>query len=614
MTRRSSGTIFESFNAKALTPEQVAETFVPPAFFEDLLKRRHSLIVGPRGSGKTTLLKMLQQPAIENWKHDKADEYADRMDFNSVFVPTDRRWRRQLDSLGEGNLDEDSKQLFKEAAFTTHVLRGLVITFINRSNRSKEGIVREHRRVALNSEDEEEIVRELASAWRIDPRIPSFLSLRQSLTRRLSEIRWLARREAEMGEQDRSDRSDDYDYLYLSFLDSAILGIELFNDAVGAPNSRWAFAFDELELAPDPVREDLTDAIRAADERILFKLALSPSSDQGAKLESALTAAPKHDYDPIRLWYVDRDQGVGFCKELWTSLLDDRNLPDLDPKEVLGQSYFESAGESAYEAESKWGNLFQKVASNDPTFRSYLEEKGVDPSSLSDVSGKDKPSKVRKIAPLLPLRDFYGKPKGEEGTERQFRSRKKPLLYTGATSLFAITEGNPRWFIGMFNSLLDKIDDNNEIKDNDQSDEIKKTAERFSALLRTEPMPTIKLNKKNANALDIIETISGYFAKKHIIDEFSADPPSTVRVNSNISSKLEHILRAAVNVGALVYVPDEDSEVLFSSTRGKRFRISYLLAPLYKLPVRLGRAVSLRTILRYEDSSETLKLEFGGDQ
>ena len=64
--------IFESFNARALEPADVARTFIPPDHYSDVLKRAHTLVVGPRGSGKTTILKMLQAPALENSSGDKA--------------------------------------------------------------------------------------------------------------------------------------------------------------------------------------------------------------------------------------------------------------------------------------------------------------------------------------------------------------------------------------------------------------------------------------------------------------------------------------------------------------------------------------------------------------
>lgn len=52
-------TIFDAFNARYLSPVDVAATFIPSESFKLLSEQNHSVLVGPRGSGKTTLLKML---------------------------------------------------------------------------------------------------------------------------------------------------------------------------------------------------------------------------------------------------------------------------------------------------------------------------------------------------------------------------------------------------------------------------------------------------------------------------------------------------------------------------------------------------------------------------
>jgi hypothetical protein len=135
-------TIFESFNARALNPSQVARTFVPSKQYQMLAKRRHTMVIGPRGSGKTTLLKMLQQPALEAWPHRLADDYRQTIDFTGVFIPTDLSWGQQIEALGEGKLDSDTHRLLSKAVFTTHVLRALTVAMLNRiTNSIRQGIV-----------------------------------------------------------------------------------------------------------------------------------------------------------------------------------------------------------------------------------------------------------------------------------------------------------------------------------------------------------------------------------------------------------------------------------------------------------------------------------------
>ena len=134
MTIADGGTIFESFNARSLPPEQVAITFVPSEHYDKLVRHRHSVVVGPRGSGKTTLLKMLQQHALESWRHGRAQEFRERIDYTGIFIPTDITWSIQLSALGAGRLDSASVFALGYAAFTSQVQRAVVRSLSNRTN------------------------------------------------------------------------------------------------------------------------------------------------------------------------------------------------------------------------------------------------------------------------------------------------------------------------------------------------------------------------------------------------------------------------------------------------------------------------------------------------
>lgn len=131
---------FESFNARALSPRQVARGFVPPQSFYQLCKRRHSVVAGPRGSGKTTLLKMLQTSALRAWDHPEAEKLRSQIDFTGVFIPTDRTWGEQLCAVGSGKLTDQQRDVLGVAAFTTQILRATVSALIERVSPDKDSV------------------------------------------------------------------------------------------------------------------------------------------------------------------------------------------------------------------------------------------------------------------------------------------------------------------------------------------------------------------------------------------------------------------------------------------------------------------------------------------
>jgi energy-coupling factor transporter ATP-binding protein EcfA2 len=224
--------IFDSFNARPLDPSQVAATFVPSIVYRKLSKRRHSIIVGPRGSGKTTLLKMLQQSALESWPHAEADAYRARIDFTGIFVPADIIWSEQLRSLGTA-LDEQAVRILGNAAFTTHILRALLKSIINRTSDESPVGWQPFRRVKLGMDSLATLARSVAEAWYLKIPIPSLLAVEHELGVRMSRIYEIASREATVGHKDRAARLASVNFLHLHFLQSSATAIDAFNNLAG---------------------------------------------------------------------------------------------------------------------------------------------------------------------------------------------------------------------------------------------------------------------------------------------------------------------------------------------------------------------------------------------
>jgi hypothetical protein len=598
-------TNFESFNARALKPSQVAQTFVPSRHYEMLSNRANTLLVGPRGSGKTTLLKMLQQPALEAWQHPVAEHYRRRIDFTGVFIATDLTWGAQIDALGDGQLDVRSHRLLADAAFTTHVLRSLVIAMISRTRDGNEAGTVPFRRVRLGDQAEAALARGLAQSWYLKPSIPSLLSVKQSLSDRLKTISEIGRREATLTEDGRFDRLRGFEFFHLDFLQACAVATEQFDDMVGEADNRWALMFDELEIAPQWIRDNLVKMLRSIEPRFLFKLALNPYSEEVLPLEAALSPAPDHDYEQIQLWYAERFEGYDFCNDLWRSMLEAKGLPNQKPETALGISLFETPSDewarkgTAYGAGSRLGQLFTKMAATDKSFADYLMIRGINPEALHLLTPEQRAADIRKVAPILPIREFYRAPDNPSGSRsRVLRSRKRAALYTGADAIFAVSEGNPRLFIAIVGRMLDRWPDpHGRLPSRIQADEIERGAERFSAMLRTIPAS----RDSSDSLLETLDTIGKFFHSQIVSQDFVAEPPGTFVVDLGVPDALVASLGQALNAGAIVFVPEDRSQVLLRELRGQRFRLSYLLAPNYGTALRLGRKINLSTIMRDGD-------------
>lgn len=603
MTLNSSGpSIFDSFNARFLSPRQVASTFVPSAYFDNLTKTVHTLIVGPRGSGKTTLLKMLQGEALEAWKHEKAEYYRANVVFTGVFVPTDRNWSKQIESLSEEYFTQNQKSLLAKAAFTTHVLHKLITAIIFRTHSPEDSFLTPHRRVTLDIGMESVLVKELSSAWYLKPRISSLLSLKHALLAKMAELPALVSAMKHISKNEREDRLASEKNLHLDFLKSAIFAIEIFQDFIGEIEGRWAFLFDELELAPQNIVQELLDSLRSIDDRILFKLSLAPFSPEIDVTKDVLSGTSGNDFELIPLWYANKDDGHPFCLELFKSMLKERNLPEVDPNDIFGRSIFEAPRESRKKVASiysEYKTLFNRMISKDKSFLHYIQTKSINVNSIENMDDLQRARDLRKIISILKVRDEFRTFKVWQGETKVMKRSRKALskIYAGATTLFEIVEGNPRWLIGILSPLMDEYKRTNKMIPADkQMAEVTKAIHRFRALLKTIPCPDSTTQPVGIDK--IIDLIGDHFNKCVVFEKFNPEPDGSFTVDENISQEFLYSLGKALNAGAIVYVPGTSSELVIKSLINHRFRISYLLAPYYQIPILLMRSVPLNSILK----------------
>lgn len=598
--------LFDSFNAKNLAPQDVARTFVPSIHFRTLIGQNHSLILGPRGSGKTTLLKMLQQQALDAWDPVRRNQQPP-VGFTGVFIATDLGWGKQISLLGANTLEPVHRALLGVSAFTTHVLRSLTSAMDYSIRRAHVDGTDESSHVRIDQQREAEVARQLAHSWHITEPVGSLNSLKYALGRRLNSIRALPSREHIQGSTGRGERLAAIEYLHIPFTEATVLGIDIFNDALDRPDARWALLFDELELAPPEIRDALLASLRGIDGRILLKLSFAPVSRDFERIEGALAAMPGHDFSVIELWYPHKEDSYHFCRELWTSVLQTHRLPQAAPEAVLGRSNLETEDTewreegTAYHPASRLAKRFAALARKDESFQSFLDSHKIDPGNFDRLGSDERAAIVRKITSLVALREAILVEK-HRGIPAKLRSVKKPRIYAGATSLFAMVEGNPRWFKGIIGELLrGKNSSATHIPASRQVDEVTKAAHRFRALLRTIPCRPVKAGKSNRGILSLLDILGAFFFDQAVLRDFTLDPIGSFIVDSHTEETLLDSVAQAVNSGAIIRMADSDAEIPAQSPRGQRFRLCYLFAPLYKTLLRAGRPISLGAILKGDE-------------
>jgi hypothetical protein len=605
---------WDAYNARSLLDEEVADRFVPPPFFERLVGPRHQLVVGPRGSGKTTLLRMLQTNSLQYWQHPDAQRIRDAVTFEGIFVPADRSWGEQFRGERESDEETDVFGILSQATCSTHVFRSFVRTLLQMRSESGDSAASAGRRASLSRNDEVEISARLASSWGLEHSLPSFRGLRQELRTRIAMLGRLRKR-LRTGRTDSSALSE-LEWLDLDLLDEISNGTELVNDCLMDDGRRWALLFDELEVAPRSIRQSLLGSLRVPDPRLILKLALSPypgSLGMLPRQSEDYAHAPRegNDFDVISLSYAQRVDVDRFGKQILDRLVRDSEGVHAAPEQLFGQSKVSTPAAqwmmsgTAYGPESPRLRELAEYVRTDLSVLGYLQSHGVNVDDVGVLKPTRRAAHLRKIAPLVALREFYTVP--ERGAvRRRFRQRNTFEFYTGLSSLLALSEGNPRSVLNLFTPMLEVAAHGRlaRVPQPVQSRAIRDAIATFRTLLITIPAPTagtfftVESRQRSARRglLDVLDRIGSYFADATYAVDFSPDPAGSFIVDSHLPDAALESIESAVNIGAIIFVPDDDGMNYFGSVKGKRFRLNYLLAAHHRLPLRLGRSVSLSSI------------------
>lgn len=581
---------FEAFNARFLTSEEVARTFIPPPQYDRLVEVGHSVLLGPRGSGKTTLLKMLQLRALAAWQHDKASEIRQNISYHAIFLGTDVLWGSQLESRTKDIADEEKRAQIRRTSFRLH----LALAFLNALEECRDPLLSSHAELSrfthsFNGETERTLARSLAQLWLLDPSTDSLLALRIHLRTQLSLLLALTselRRDATAALPGFAD---------LDPVASLISAIDLTNHIFGQPSRRWAILCDELEIAPDMVRRELFQLLRSTSHNILFKFSLFPYSSELSSLTGPNSPSSGNDYAALELYYGRRESAYQFCEAMLRGMVAEAGGPPFQiPEDVLGDGWFDGGRVHRRTKTSPYappsGQFFlraKRLAAIDPSFRQWLRSTGIDLQTVHELGDTDQ-APYRKALPYILTRSEFLRSGGK------LRSRKAMSLYAGAYSLFSLTEGNPRIFINLMRPLVQEYADKQGTVGSDvEATSADLTIHRFLSSLSA--IPTTG-HGDIRSILQLIKVIGDFFSEVQLASKFSPEPASTFIIDDDVPDAIVELVGRTLNAGALVHMAANAGDTV-RELRGARLRLAYTLAPEYKLPLTSGRSIHLSTIL-----------------
>ncbi|WP_145842153.1 hypothetical protein [Denitratisoma sp. DHT3] len=595
---KSSKVFFSAFNARHLDAEKIASHFVPNLNFHQLATLQHALVVGPRGSGKTHLLKMLQPKALACWNHPSADQTRASVGFIGVFIPADEAWKQQITCIAEA-IEQPIALRFTDAIFVTHFQRALLDTFLQLTHdrpQQDNGFLH----FDVSRERESELCRALANSWNLSPLIYSLLGIKQSLVDRMARLHEVA-----------TNSPDQLAHL-LSSAQTALVpcasqGIEAFNAMTGQYQGRWGLLFDELEIAPDSVQRMLFSCLRSTDQRLVFKLAISPSASAADVFHSVLGPSAGNDFEEISL-YADPKDAQGFCEALWGRLaLAADKTSIVQPTAVLGHSVFHAPDvRGTYRRTGAWQRAFSELANKDPSFQEVLSRKGVNANDLEKVPPELMDAVVRKAAPLVGFRNLLiDRGPSRRGEKSVLKKGKKSTakIYSGWEAVCFISEANPRWFTGIARQLLierSRGSSGRDISVDKQFRVIQGASQKFQDYITTIPSKVAAPDNSRKGGLRyIVDELTGSFRRSVLEGVFTMDPVMSFEVPEDCDEAVRDAIADGLYSGAFIPIGGLEGRSVFSQVAGVRLRLTHLFAPLALLPLRsASKSRSLATLVK----------------
>jgi energy-coupling factor transporter ATP-binding protein EcfA2 len=613
--------------------DSVGRTFIYSDLFRQVAANHHSALVGPRGSGKTTLLKMLSLPALLSWRHKMRSSLIDSMDYFSVYAPSDYAWFPDFRLSSRTRHNEEADQLIAASIFRHHLLKAILdaTQFLFAEDLVKD---RHLKRFALPNNEKKiaAFAEALNDGWSLEAKFVGLFGLRVACSKRIQRLQRLLTESASRliptpEILERHEFIGDYFYDDLvTFLDARD------NFFPGAP--KCCVCFDELEIAPNQIKKMIVKSARSADQRLYIKISASPYDEDIDELYDPRMPMGEHDYTPIILSYARISDARAFSSQLFRAMAAGYGL-SITPQDLLGPTTMEvqdEGGQSTYDrpeelsrkSRSRQGygigsanqRSFAQLFEKDASFRKYLRERNIsNVNKLEQLSERARAQDVRKIVATVAVRNQYFRAtlgREKRSVERRLRTLKRiPDIYTGAESVLAICEGNPRWMIGTLKPLFEayvSAGNSRSVPRFMQAERLTKTIVTFLSLLAA--IPASNTADSLESIIDLIERIGHYIENQILSKRFNADPVTTVIVDNQLSRAELIAFGRAINQGAFVLVPDRRREFQLGKIDKYRFRMTHLFAPLYHFPLVLGRSNRLSLILAgvrdLEDPAEPL--------
>ncbi|RTR32791.1 hypothetical protein [Shewanella atlantica] len=586
--------VFEASNARDFTSNQLVNEFIWTESFSELLySTKNQVVLGSRGSGKTALVKMLSHQNLRKLanKHLSSSDKQERNNISeaktiieqrslvATYVPLKVEWVNSLENY------ENSKDKY----FIWSLNLATCARLIDTAKSCIDAYVEDEVDAVLVQRN---VCKNLSRLWTLPRLINNFQELRRELEILEYEKNLMFNKES-MG----LTLTNEEKVLGMAFHGNLFspftIATKQISSALNIPdNSKWVLCLDEAEFLSKEHHQILNTHMRSAND-IFFKITTMPYRHHTLSTTVNANVNVGHDLEYIyidKLGTINKNQKSSdkIIQEFATKLFVNR-LRQFDSDSTKTLETLVGHSKLAQDTnELVTDEALLVMIENHCNEVTYTRAKKLYKENIKKFDDE----LARKIRGILLLRDEYHNRIGSTNTS----------LYSGVAIISRCSDGNPRRLFRLFNHLLNgSVEELNSILPSVQSKRIKSFSHS--------ELEVIKFEKSGKRSYELIKAIGSFFKAKTLEEKLGSDLPQAIQIQHSVDERVWAAIKSAVDLGLLYPVVKKDSNErsLFPEMEGV-FCLANCLAPHFNLFPRVGRAVSISTVMNSTKVIEQMEL------
>jgi hypothetical protein len=457
--------LFDLDNARYLNKKELVETFIPTEPFNRILSPKNQIIIGSRGSGKTALLKMISHDHLSLFNNAQAQEVIKSKTYIGIHISTKTKFiggLKNKDWNDETTKEKNFRWLMNIASCVAllETIKSCLSTYYTDTTERRQKELEVISKISEHWFSKEDALFSIAD---VAEKLEDIVTLK-SKSMLIEKIYGVDEKAAPIGLT--------FD---LELFEPLISAIKVVNRKLEFPDeTSWFICIDEIEILDELHHKILNSYMRANMGNIFFKFTTLPYCHYTLETNTNVPLDIRHD---VHYVYIDQDVSFNYRSKPDNNLaqqlfkaratISKPQFAGYSLQQLFGSSVLLSSRTINYDKIKEYKTVdilsdsqLNEVIKSDPVLSLFDQHSNAKTREKGRELLRNKQIKKfgdeigRKMRGLLILKDY----------ELSIKGKQKVELYSGAKTVVNVADANPRKLLGIFNSMLIRVENSLEFK------------------------------------------------------------------------------------------------------------------------------------------------------